>query len=139
MTHKLKFLILLAVMAAGCSGGPSKVSGPGVTTADGLQYWDLKVGSGEMAVPGKTVTVNYTGWLTSGAKFDSNRDRYETFHFVLGRGQVIKGWDEGVVGMKVGGERQLRVPPALAYGSHGNSVIPPDSSLIFEVELLDVK
>lgn len=139
MTHKLTFLILLAVMTTGCSNGPSKVSGPGVTTADGLQYWDLKVGSGEMAVPGKTVTVNYTGWLTSGAKFDSNRDRYETFHFVLGRGQVIKGWDEGVVGMKVGGERQLRVPPALAYGSHGNSVIPPDSSLIFEVELLDVK
>lgn len=139
MVHKLKFLILLAVMAAGCSSGPSKVSGPGVTTADGLQYWDLKVGSGETAVPGKTVTVNYTGWLTNGAKFDSNRDRYETFHFVLGRGQVVKGWDEGIAGMKVGGERQLRLPPALAYGSRGNSVIPPNSTLIFEVELLEVK
>lgn len=139
MNNKLKFLALLAVIVAGCSSGPSKVSGPGVTTGDGLQYWDLKVGSGETAAPGKTVTVNYTGWLTNGTKFDSSRDRYETFHFVLGRGQVIKGWDEGVAGMKVGGERQLRVPPALAYGDRADGAIPANSTLIFEVELLDVK
>ena len=139
MTYKLKLPVLLVLIVAGCSSGPSKVSGPGVTTADGLQYWDLKAGSGETAVPGKTVTVNYTGWLTDGTKFDSNRDRYETFHFVLGTGHVIKGWDEGIVGMKVGGERQLRIPPTLAYGSRDYGPIPANSTLIFEVELLDVK
>jgi FKBP-type peptidyl-prolyl cis-trans isomerase len=138
MKSKLSFLILLAGILSGCSG-PSRVSGPGTTLADGLQYWDLKVGSGDVAMAGKTVTVNYTGWLTDGAKFDSSLDRYQSFHFVLGAGQVIKGWEEGIAGMKVGGQRQLRVPPNLGYGSRQNGRIPPNSTLIFDLELLDVK
>ncbi len=138
MNYKLSLLALLAVIATGC-GGPSRVSGPGTKTADGLQYWDLTVGSGETAVPGKTVTVNYTGWLTDGTKFDSSLDRYQTFHFVLGTGSVVKGWDEGIAGMKAGGKRQLRVPPNLGYGSRASGPIPPNSTLIFDVELLDVK
>lgn len=136
---KLVLLFVLAVMTAGCGEGPSKVSGPGTTLPDGLKYWDLKVGSGAMATPGKTVTVNYTGWLTDGTKFDSSLDRYQTFHFVLGAGNVIKGWEEGVIGMKIGGERQLRIPPELGYGASGSGKIPPNATLIFEIELLEVK
>ncbi len=139
LNFKLVLPIFLALMTAGCSSGPSKVSGPGTTLPDGLKYWDLKAGSGAMAVPGKTVTVNYTGWLTDGTKFDSSLDRYQTYHFALGAGNVIKGWDEGVIGMKVGGERQLRIPPELGYGASGSGKIPPNATLIFDIELLDVK
>ena len=118
---------------------PAKVSGAGVTTPSGLQYWDIVVGSGATAVPGSTVKVHYSGFLTSGQKFDSSRDRGEPFSFALGAGQVIKGWDEGVAGMKVGGQRQLRIPPDLGYGSAGaGGTIPPNATLIFDVELLDV-
>jgi FKBP-type peptidyl-prolyl cis-trans isomerase FkpA len=104
---------------------------------------DLVVGTGESAASGKKVTVHYTGWLMeggkAGAKFDSSKDRRDPFVFSLGKGQVIKGWDEGVQGMKVGGKRKLTIPPAMGYGSHGaGSVIPPNSTLIFEVELLGV-
>ena len=116
-----------------------KVNGSPTTTSSGLQYWDVVVGTGATAVAGKGVKVHYSGFLTTGEKFDSSRDRGEPFVFQLGAGEVIKGWDEGVVGMKVGGQRQLRIPPGLAYGSSGaGGTIPPNATLIFDVELLDV-
>ena len=120
------------------NSSPTKVTGPGTKTADGLQYWDITPGTGPEATLGKKVTVYYTGWFTSGKMFDSSGKR--PFPFSLGAGQVIKGWDEGVTGMKVGGKRQLRIPPDLAYGSRGYpGVIPPNSTLVFDVELLSVK
>ncbi len=101
---------------------------------------DLTVGSGDEAVAGKTVIVHYTGWLTNGSKFDSSKDRNDPFDFRLGAGQVIRGWDQGVAGMKVGGKRKLTIPPEMAYGSRGaGGVIPPNATLVFEVELLAVK
>jgi FKBP-type peptidyl-prolyl cis-trans isomerase len=104
-----------------------------------LKIEDLKVGAGAEAVAGKPVTVHYVGTLTTGAKFDSSRDRGEGFEFTLGAGDVIKGWDEGVAGMKVGGLRKLTIPPELGYGARGfPPVIPANSTLIFEVELLEV-
>src|SRR5262245_33402247 len=100
---------------------------------------ELVVGTGAEAVGGKNVSVHYTGTLTNGSKFDSSLDRGEPFKFKLGAGQVIRGWDQGVAGMKVGGKRRLTIPPELAYGARGfPPVIPPNSTLIFEVELLDV-
>ena len=122
------------------SSAPTKVTGDGTKTADGLQYWDIKVGTGPVATAGQTVKVHYTGWLTNGKKFDSSVDRGEPFTFNLGGGQVIKGWDEGVAGMKVGGKRQLRIPPQLGYGDRGaGGAIPPNATLIFDVELLGVR
>lgn len=100
---------------------------------------DLKVGNGIEAIFGKNVTVNYVGTLTNGQKFDSSYDRNEPFTFVLGAGEVIAGWDQGVSGMKVGGKRKLTIPPSLGYGSADLGTIPPNSTLVFEVELLDVK
>ena len=101
---------------------------------------DIKVGDGAEAVSGKKVTVHYVGTLTDGKKFDSSRDRGKGFSFVLGKGQVIKGWDQGVAGMKIGGMRKLTIPPELAYGDKGFSdLIPPNSTLVFEVELLGVE
>ncbi|NEX61166.1 FKBP-type peptidyl-prolyl cis-trans isomerase [Noviherbaspirillum galbum] len=114
------------------------------TTESGLQYDDLTVGSGEEARAGNHVTVHYTGWLqnsdgSAGRKFDSSKDRNDPFEFPLGAGHVIKGWDEGVQGMKVGGVRRLTIPAALGYGARGaGGVIPPNATLIFEVELLGV-
>jgi FKBP-type peptidyl-prolyl cis-trans isomerase len=105
-----------------------------------LKYWDIKLGTGATAATGQNVTVHYTGWLTNGKKFDSSVDRNEPFQFGLGQHQVIKGWDEGVAGMKVGGKRQLHIPAALAYGDRGaGGVIPPGADLIFDVELLKVQ
>jgi FKBP-type peptidyl-prolyl cis-trans isomerase len=104
-----------------------------------LQIEDLKVGTGAEAKPGQSVSVHYTGTLTNGSKFDSSRDRNETFDFQLGAGMVIKGWDQGVAGMKVGGRRKLTVPPELGYGAGGYPpVIPPNSTLIFDIELIEV-
>ena len=100
---------------------------------------ELSVGEGVEAVVGKKVSVHYTGWLTDGTKFDSSLDRNDPFDFALGRGQVIRGWDEGVVGMKVGGKRKLTIPPEMGYGARGaGGVIPPNATLVFEVELLGV-
>jgi FKBP-type peptidyl-prolyl cis-trans isomerase len=108
-------------------------------TPSGLRYRDTNVGSGAAAQPGHTVSVHYTGWLTNGTKFDSSRDRNEPFDFPLGGGRVIKGWDEGVAGMKIGGRRLLVIPPNLAYGPSGTGPIPPNSTLVFDVELLAVR
>jgi FKBP-type peptidyl-prolyl cis-trans isomerase len=111
-----------------------------VTMPDGLKYTDDQVGTGAEATKGKTAVVHYTGWLLDGTKFDSSLDRNQPFTFPLGAGQVIKGWDEGVAGMKVGGKRTLIVPPALGYGARGaGGVIPPNATLKFEVQLLDVR
>lgn len=110
-----------------------------ITTSSGLSYMDEVVGTGEVAVAGKTATVHYTGWLENGKQFDSSVDRGQPFSFRLGAGQVIKGWDEGVQGMKVGGKRKLTIPANLGYGARGaGGIIPPHATLIFNVELLGV-
>ena len=114
-----------------------------MSTASALQIIDTQLGTGAEAVPGQTVTVHYTGWLYNdgqqGAKFDSSRDRNDPFRFPLGAGHVIKGWDEGVAGMKVGGQRTLIIPPEMGYGARGaGGVIPPNATLKFDVELLGV-
>lgn len=140
--QKLSFLFLSALLAVTLSacGETSPVIMPFATT-------DVTVGTGRDAQPGNSVVVHYTGWLydaaTSdhrGTKFDSSKDRNEPFEFGLGAGMVIRGWDEGVKGMKVGGKRILTIPPDMGYGSRGaGGVIPPNATLLFEVELLDVR
>ena len=107
-------------------------------TDSGLKYEDITEGEGDLAEAGQTVSVHYTGWLTDGSKFDSSKDRDMPFDFPLGGGRVIRGWDEGVQGMKVGGIRKLTIPPQLGYGAAGaGGVIPPNATLVFEVELLE--
>ena len=142
-----KFLItmgLLVPMAASAQTTPPEkfpVDGAYQTkTTTGLQYTDVAVGDGAVAKSGQHVTVHYSGYLLNGTKFDSSLTRGKPFDFDLGGGQVIKGWDEGVAGMKVGGERLLRIPADLGYGSRGaGGSIPPYSTLLFDVKLLDVK
>jgi FKBP-type peptidyl-prolyl cis-trans isomerase FkpA len=108
-------------------------------TDSGLKYEDLQEGDGDLAEAGHRVSVHYTGWLLDGDKFDSSVDRNQPFEFTLGRGMVIRGWDEGVAGMRVGGKRRLTIPPQLGYGSRGaGGVIPPDATLVFDVELLAI-
>lgn len=149
--QRLRASLLVAVLgtmltALGCGGGggdgdPKLMDDTGaVKTASGLKYVDQSVGSGKVAESGHMVSVHYTGWLTDGKKFDSSRDRDKPFQFPLGMGRVIKGWDEGVAGMKVGGKRKLIIPPELGYGAAGaGGAIPPNATLVFEVELLDVQ
>lgn len=111
-----------------------------VTTESGLKYVDMVVGTGRQPEVGDTASVHYTGWLADGKKFDSSVDRKEPFSFRVGAGQVIKGWDEGVMGMKIGGKRKLTIPPQLGYGARGaGGVIPPNATLTFDVELLDLR
>ena len=111
-----------------------------IKTPSGLVIEDLVMGNGNTAAAGQRVSVHYAGWLTNGTKFDSSKDRGQPFMFSLGRGEVIRGWDEGVSGMKVGGKRKLTIPPELGYGARGaGKVIPPNATLLFEVELLAVR
>jgi peptidylprolyl isomerase len=131
---------VLAFTAPGSAQEKKEEKKKVVTTKSGLKYEDLKEGTGAEAKKGDTVEVHYTGTLTNGKKFDSSLDRGQPFSFKLGAGQVIKGWDEGVAGMKVGGKRKLMIPPELGYGARGaGGVIPPNAELIFEVELLKIK
>ena len=142
---------LLAIIFIGRQGGTpegapvaeqAKVSGVFQnmqTTASGLQWKDVVVGTGAEVKSGSTVSVNYTGTLTNGVKFDSSYDRGVPFSFAVGQGLVIPGWDEGLLGMKVGGKRELIIPPSLAYGDRDLGVIPPNSTLRFEVEVVGVK
>ena len=143
-------IILLAAVAVAQTAGakpktpntsaPTKVTGDGVKTDSGLQYWEIRVGPGEVAKEGSHVRVQYTGWLTTGKKFDSSLDAGRPFDFTIGNGEVIKGWEEGVAGMKVGGKRTLIIPPELGYGPRGaGGVIPPNATLMFDVELLGVQ
>lgn len=108
-------------------------------TESGLYYRDTQPGEGEIAAVGRHVEVHYTGWLTDGTEFDSSHNRGATFDFVLGTGAVISGWEEGIAGMRVGGRRQLVIPPALAYGRDGYGIIPPNATLVFETELVSVQ
>lgn len=142
-----RWITLAAVSAALTLGGltisqaaPPTEPGKPVTTKSGLKYETVKAGTGDEAKKGQSVSVHYTGTLTSGTKFDSSRDRDEPFTFNLGAGQVIKGWDEGVEGMKIGERRKLTIPANLGYGDRGaGGVIPPNATLIFDVELLGVR
>ena len=144
-------IVLIAAIAAAQSttaakkpaphppAAPTKVTGDGTKTESGLQYWDIKVGTGAEAQKGQTAKMHYTGWLTNGKRFDSSIGS-DPYKFKIGNGEVIKGWDEGVLGMKVGGKRQLRIPPDLAYGAKGYpGVIPPNSTLVFDVQLVSVQ
>jgi FKBP-type peptidyl-prolyl cis-trans isomerase len=135
-------LILLpfGIAQAEAPAAPAHVTGKPTVTPTGLKYYVLKMGTGPTAAKGSQVQVHYTGWLTNGKKFDSSLDRGEPIDFKLGAGMVIKGWDEGVAGMKVGEKRQLQIPAKLGYGERGaGGVIPPNADLIFDVELVAVK
>ncbi|MGA7926369.1 MAG: FKBP-type peptidyl-prolyl cis-trans isomerase [Candidatus Sulfotelmatobacter sp.] len=126
--------------AASSNNAPTKVTGDGVKKDSGLQYWDIRVGNGDVAKEGSHVRVHYTGWLTTGKKFDSSVDAGKPFDFTIGDGEVIKGWEEGVAGMRVGGKRELRIPPGLGYGAEGYPPdIPPNATLIFDIKLLGVQ
>jgi len=138
---------LIAAFIFGCNGKGKDVNmdakpetGETITTVSGLQIIDLVPGTGGSPKKGDKVSVHYTGWLENGTKFDSSLDRGSPFEFYLGLGRVIKGWDEGVATMKIGGKRKLIIPPDLGYGARGaGGVIPPNATLIFEIELLDFK
>jgi peptidylprolyl isomerase len=137
----LTFDVELVGIQEGAPAAPTALSdGDYKTMPNGLKYHDLTVGSGATAQKGKQAVVHYTGWLTNGTQFDSSLNRGQPFVFPVGGGRVIKGWDEGVDGMKVGGKRQLVIPPEMGYGARGaGGVIPPNATLVFEVQLLDVK
>lgn len=156
MNERLRRTLVLGLVvgASACGGEPEAASpilidatptAPALDseamtqTSSGLRYQDLVVGEGAEAMTGQRVTVHYAGWLLDGEKFDSSVDRGETFSFPLGGGQVIRGWDEGVAGMRVGGHRRLVIPPELGYGADGYPpVIPPDATLVFDVQLFGV-
>ncbi len=132
--------VWVLVITVGLWAGTASAGEQPVTTETGLQYVDLVVGTGRQAELGDTATVHYTGWLADGTKFDSSVDRKEPFKFRVGAGQVIKGWDEGVSTMRIGGKRKLIIPPQLAYGPRGiPGAIPPNATLTFDVDLLDLR
>jgi FKBP-type peptidyl-prolyl cis-trans isomerase len=143
----LAVMSLSMLALVGCGGSPTPAPGEGLSNVTQLMMTDGKVGTGNEAAAGRQVSVHYTGYLYDanaadhkGRKFDSSRDRNEPFDFRLGAGQVIRGWDEGVAGMKVGGQRTLTIPPEMGYGARGaGGVIPPNATLVFDVELLDVR
>ncbi len=148
--YVLAVLIALAFTAAALAqattkkvntSAPTKVTTEGIKTPSGLEYWDIRVGTGDVAKEGSHVRVHYTGCLTNGKKFDSSVDAGKPFDFTIGNGDVIKGWEEGVTGMRVGGKRQLRIPPNLGYGAEGTpgGPIPPNATLIFDIKLLQVQ
>ena len=143
MKRSLLYAVVLISMIVGLLSAVSlsgAEKGNPIETLSGLQYLDLVKGSGREAHLGETASVHYTGWLKDGTKFDSSLDRGQPFQFRLGAGRVIKGWDEGVVGMNIGSKRKLIIPPHLGYGNRGvGRVIPPNATLIFEVELLDLR
>lgn len=129
-----------AAQSSAADPGYPNVAGDTITTASGLKYIEMVVGTGATPAAGQMVEAHYTGWLTDGKKFDSSRDRGQTFGFPLGQGRVIKGWDEGIGTMKIGGRRLLIIPPGLGYGERGaGGVIPPNATLVFDVELLGAK
>jgi FKBP-type peptidyl-prolyl cis-trans isomerase len=135
-------LFFIAVLIIGCAltlSGCGHKTGAEVTTPTGLKYVDEVIGTGEKPHLGRTVVVHYTGTLTDGTKFDSSVDRGQPYQFRIGTGTVIRGWDEGILSMQVGGKRKLIVPPDLGYGAQVKNKIPPNSTLIFEIELLGVK
>lgn len=149
-SKKLAALAALTILFASATGMEAKglfskeknklAQAQDITTPSGLKYHDIKVGNGASPRQGQTVFVHYTGWLTNGSKFDSSRDRGQPFDFPLGQGRVIKGWDEGVASMKIGGRRKLTIPSDLGYGPRGMPpVIPPNATLIFDVELLGIQ
>src|SRR3989454_3334134 len=130
-----RHIVLIRIRRSTRKGAMSSIKTP-----SGLTIEDLVVGTGDAANAGQKVSVHYTGWTTDGKKFDSSKDRGQAFSFALGRGEVIRGWDEGVAGMKVGGKRKLTIPPDLGYGARGaGGAIPPNATLLFEVELLGVR
>ena len=149
LAQKIRVLAILLpiALAAACGGGddsPSSPTSPSTPSAPFSQT-DLRVGTGAEAASGRTLTVNYSGWLYDPSQAESKGQRFDTsigrapFAFQLGAGRVIRGWDQGLVGMRVGGQRRLVIPPDLGYGSQGNGPIPPNATLVFDVELLDVQ
>ncbi|MBU0484528.1 MAG: FKBP-type peptidyl-prolyl cis-trans isomerase [Proteobacteria bacterium] len=141
---RIFILLLMGVFMSAANGMAAEMATAMIKTTSGLRYVDQQVDDGAEAVAGKTVQVHYTGWLNDqdqkGKKFDSSVDRGQQFSFSLGAGQVIKGWDEGVAGMKIGGKRTLYIPANLGYGARGaGGVIPPNADLIFDVELFGLK
>ena len=121
-------------VSVGATTGPKEI-----TTASGLKYQDLKIGDGQLAERGMVVSVHYTGWMPDGTKLDSSLDRGTPYDFQLGVSQVIQGWHEGIAGMRVGGKRKLTIPSSLAYGERGRPPVPPNATLVFDVELVAIK
>ena len=139
--HQWRGLLVVTLVTACALGfaGCGQKTGGEVTTASGLKYVDEVVGTGEKPRLGKTVVVHYTGTFTDGTKFDSSLDSGQPYEFRIGTGTVIRGWEEGILSMHVGGKRKLIIPPDLGYGAQGSGKIPPNATLIFEIELLGVK
>lgn len=138
LTLSAFLLIVAGIVYISLTGRDAEPPVASTPIANGLQTEDIVIGDGQAAKKGDLVSVHYTGWLLDGTKFDSSLDRGQPFQFTIGEGRVIKGWDEGVPGMQIGGIRKLTIPPDLAYGPTGSGAIPPNATLVFEVELLEI-